>query len=99
MPLHSPLDLRDAPRIRRKLGAEVRHVLIRVARRVASGRELVAQLALLELVRRDELEELKQCSFLLDVPAERRHRPRRSAADIRVMRPRCHEEIRRPWAA
>ena len=73
VPLHSPFDLCDAPRIGRKLRAKVRHVLVGIPRRIASGRKPLAQLGLVEFIRRDELEELEQRAFLLDVPAERRH--------------------------
>jgi hypothetical protein len=87
------LDLADPPRVRGQLSPQVGEVLLDVARGPRAFRQPLADQRLGELPVAHDARRGEVCAFLADVPAARRHRPRRDAADVCVVRARGREEL------
>jgi len=87
------LDFADAASIRGELRAQVGDVLPGITRRPLDVGEHAAHLGLCEPVIADDPDRRNQHPFLGDVAAAGRHRSRRRAADVGVVRARRGEEM------
>jgi hypothetical protein len=87
------LDLADAARVGGELCTQVRDVLLRIARRPGASRQQLVQRIRREHAVAQDAYGLDQHAFLADVAAAGRHRSRRDAADVRVVRARGGEEV------
>ncbi len=87
-------ELGSALRTGGDLRAHIGKVRLGAARRIARGREQRADFVLEKAPGGNELDVVEQHALLVDVRRVRRHRPRRDAADVRMMAARRNKERR-----